>query len=66
MMDNGAGLLLKYFVLSPAKQDPYGEASREAMIRYAECIKSTNPLLGRELEEWVESIEEAAEAKDKL
>ena len=57
-MHDTTGLLLKYFVLSPTKRDAYGEASRDAMIRYAESIRSTNPVLADELDEWVVRLEE--------
>lgn len=57
---NETGLLLKYFVLSPAKQDPYGEASRTAARAYAAAIEATNPVLAAELVAWMNMIEEAA------
>jgi len=50
------GLVIKYFVLSPLKDTPYGDASRQAMLTYANMIESTNPLLANDLREWVSRI----------
>jgi hypothetical protein len=47
------GLKLKYFVLSPTKDDPYGEASRSTMLVYADEIKSFNMELANDLRSWV-------------
>lgn len=52
------GLLLKHFVLSPAKDDAYGEASRKAARAYAEAIEPTAPVLAAELLAWMQMIEE--------
>ena len=52
------GLTMKYFVLSPNKQDEYGEASRRAMITYANSIRPTNPQLAQDLTAWVVRIED--------
>lgn len=47
------GLQLKYFVLKPKGIDAYAEASREAMLCYAENIENHNPQLAKELRKWV-------------
>lgn len=48
----GCGLFLKYFVLNPTKNTPYGEASRKALVAYAEAIDRENPKLAFELQSW--------------
>jgi len=50
------GLQLKYFVLNPTKDDEYGEASRLAILAYANHIKTTNPDLARDLFIWVNKL----------
>lgn len=50
-----AGLQLKYFVLNPSKNNEFGEASREAMITYADSIKETEPELAEDLLNWVDT-----------
>lgn len=58
------GLMLKYFVASPTKDDPYGEASRKAMLAYANAIEAENPTLAYELKQWEIGCRHAiAEAK---
>lgn len=57
-MSHRKGLLFKYFVLSPTKNDAHGVASREAVERYAESIEVTDPLLAQELTAWLDEIEE--------
>ena len=52
-----AGLQLKYFVLSPSKKDIYGEASRQAITIYSNCIKEQNPELSADLRQWVLQLE---------
>jgi len=47
------GLQMKYFVLSPNKDDAYGQASREALLSYASAIEGTNPTLTSDLRRWV-------------
>jgi len=37
------------FVLSPEKDDAYGDASRTAMLAYANAIQPTNPQLADDL-----------------
>ena len=54
--DEYSGLKMKYFVLSPTKMDAYGEASRAAIITYANAIYATNETLARDLLCWVGSI----------
>jgi len=54
------GLLMKYFVLKPAGTNQYSVASRKAMLTYADIIMSENPLLAKDLIEWVEKEREKA------
>lgn len=56
MAKDNEGLVMKYFVLNPNKDDYYGEASRQAILTYAGVINHTNPVLARELRAWVEEI----------
>lgn len=50
------GLVMKYFVLSPYKDNEYGIASRKAIITYSRIIKEHNPTLSEDLQNWVASI----------
>ena len=50
------GLLFKYFVLNPNKKNQYGEASRMAIKKYADVIRSDDPELASDLEAWVSFI----------
>ncbi len=50
------GLQMKYFVLSPLKDNLYGGASRSALLLYATIIEPENPKLARDLQRWVEKI----------
>lgn len=47
------GLQMKYFVLKPQGDGPHAEASRAAMMAYAETIKSHNLALCDDLMKWV-------------
>lgn len=47
------GLQMKYFVLKPKGKDQYAVASRKALLTYADIICSENPLLAKELRDWV-------------
>jgi len=47
------GLLTKYFVLNPLKQDIYGKASRKAILVYADVIAKENKKLAEDLRDWV-------------
>ena len=47
------GLGMKYFVLKPAGDDEYAQASRLAMDYYARCIKAVNQELADELRIWI-------------
>lgn len=49
-------LYIKYFVLSPREISPEGEASRAAILKYADVIKEDNPMLAHELRHWIEEI----------
>jgi hypothetical protein len=60
---NQLGLLMKYFVLNPHKDDPYGVASRAAILTYADCICDANPTLAKHLNDWMNHIEEHLEVK---
>ena len=44
------------FVLSPWKDDAYGEASRRAMEMYAESIAPKNPTLAKDIHEKLKEI----------
>jgi len=48
-----SGLEMKYFVLNPSKNDAYGQASRDAMVKYADSIVDENPQLSLDLHDWV-------------
>jgi len=50
-----SGLKMKYFVLKPQGFDKYAQASREALLKYAEVIRKIDRQLAAELEEWVEN-----------
>lgn len=47
------GLLMKYFVLKPKGSSLHALASREAMRVYADAIEINEPLLAKEVREWV-------------
>jgi hypothetical protein len=48
------GLQLRYFVLKPeSSDDAHAEASRAAILAYAACIQSSNPLYATSLRNWV-------------
>ena len=47
------GLEMRYFVLKPKGDNPYANASRKAMLRYADEIGIENPKLATDLREWV-------------
>lgn len=49
-------LKLKYFVLSPTKDDPYGEASRRALKEYRDKIWSHDPELAADIAAWLIEI----------
>jgi hypothetical protein len=51
------GLMMKYFVLNPNKQDIYGEASRKAMMKYAAVIADKNKEFAEEIRNWVIKIQ---------
>ena len=58
MTKSKTGLTMKYFVLSPTKNDDYGYASREALRTYAYRIRAYNGKLSLDLEEWIQNIED--------
>ena len=47
------GLKMKYFVLKPKGDGPHADASRSAMLAYAEAIKPHNRKLCDDLTQWV-------------
>lgn len=49
-------LEMKYFVLKPEGTDPYAKASREALVAYAESIKTHDPGLAEDLWQWVDLV----------
>jgi len=51
------GLMMKYFVLQPHKNNAYGNASRSAIKQYADEIAFDNPELAKDLHSWVNDIE---------
>lgn len=59
------GLLMKYFVLNPTKNDAYGKASRKAMKAYAVSIFDENEGLAKDLVQWIESLEGGLPKKKK-
>lgn len=50
------GLMLKYFVLKPEGVDVYAEASRLAMMTYADHIEEYNPKFADEIREHVDFV----------
>ena len=54
-----AGLMMKYFVLNPNKEDDYGIASREAIRTYASEIKHENSELADNLLTWLHKLEDS-------
>ena len=55
VMKGNDGLLMKYFVLKPSGNDVYAKASRYAMSIYAMAIEQENPVLARDLRNWIKS-----------
>ncbi len=53
------GLLMKYFVLSPTKEGPYGRASRVALRAYAKAIREENQQLSDDLRKWADECQYA-------
>lgn len=47
-------LEIRYFVLNPKGTDSYANASREALVAYAESIKNHDPALAKDIWEWVD------------
>lgn len=60
------GLMMKYFVLKPAGDDAYAEASREAMKAYAATIRYTDATLADELERWIDACVDDLKTNPKL
>jgi hypothetical protein len=57
------GLKMRYFVLSPTKDDAFGEASRDAMRAYANRIRFENPVLAKDLLNWAYEIQAKIDAE---
>lgn len=53
-MNKETELIMKYFVLKPAGDNAYAEASRLAMRAYATKIYGENAELAKELREWAD------------
>ena len=51
-MPKNNGLQMKYFVLKPGGNTVYSQASRSAMVHYAEIIQKENPELADDLIAW--------------
>ena len=47
-------LVMQYFVLKPDGNDEQAEASRQAMLTYADVIQKTDSALARDLRFWVQ------------
>ena len=58
------GLQMKYFVLKPAGDGLYAQASRDAMQAYARAIRDENPDLSADLEKWRIAEQSAANERD--
>lgn len=52
-----SGLVMKYFVLNPNKNDVFGVAARAALKTYANTICKEDPELTKDLLHWVYKIE---------
>ena len=63
---NETGLQLKYFVLSPTKQDAYGIASRKAMAAYAKAIHKENPELTEDLFAWLKTLDPVGDLSEEV
>jgi len=53
-----SGLEMKYFVLNPRGSTLYSQASREAMLTYADYIEGENEELANDLRYWVDKTTE--------
>ncbi len=51
-----SGLMLKYFVLNPNKQDAYGRASRIALRAYADEIETVNEQFRDDIYNWLDAL----------
>ena len=56
MREKPQGLKMRYFVLNPTKNNPYGLASRMAIREYAEQIAKANPVLSKDLNDWMDIL----------
>ena len=54
-------LMMKYFVLKPAGKDVYAEASRAAMLCYANKIEEEDILFSDGIRAWVHEEEHGVE-----
>lgn len=58
------GLQMKYFVLKPKGSDTYARASRCALEEYATVIAGENPVLARDIRNWIDQERNAAIAEE--
>ena len=56
-------LQMKYFVLKPAGDDEFAEASRRAMQAYADHIEDEHSVFARKLSQWANNETVAAERR---
>lgn len=62
-----AGLVMRYFVLSPGSRDgAHAEASVAGIRAYAEAIRSTNPSLADDILEWLEHTKQQEAKNDEF
>lgn len=61
-----AGLEMRYFILKPKGDNVYAEASRQAMLAYAEYISHVNPDFACELASWAEDEQTAVDNEYRL
>ena len=59
-----SGIEMKYFVLKPKGENIYAEASRKALIAYAETIEDENPEMAQALIEWSSREEENSKKEE--
>jgi len=60
------GLMMKYFVLNPTKNDAYGKASRSAIFAYSVVIADKNPELAKDLRDWIARIENPKSGRERV
>ena len=61
-----AGLIMRYFVLSPGSRDgAHAEASAAGILAYAEAIRASNATLADDLLSWL-NTQQAQNAEDRF